>query len=120
MLSTESVVVLSSVSSNGCLRLVHPVVSPPYFRLVKYQRCVRHVFFCRLVVCIIACGCLSQVCIAPCVFSDDTIVMSCRSIRAPAAVLAEEQMTLDVKTGAKPKPSTSGAGEGEEYGRPKV
>lgn len=45
-----------------------------------------------------------------------------RSIRASAAVLAEEQMTLDVKTGAKSKPSRSpsGAGEGDEYGRPKV
>ena len=46
----------------------------------------------------------------------------CRSIRVPAAVLAEEQMTLDVQTGAKSKPSrsTSAAGEGDEYGRPKV
>lgn len=46
----------------------------------------------------------------------------CRYLSVPAAVLAEEQMTLDVQTGAKSKSSrsTSAAREGDEYGRPKV
>eukprot|EP00752_Nemacystus_decipiens_P015075 g13429.t1 len=40
----------------------------------------------------------------------------------PVAVLAEEQMTLDVQTGAKSKPSrsTQAAQEGDEHDRPKV
>lgn len=38
------------------------------------------------------------------------------------AVQVEEQLTLDMKTGAKSKParSATGTGEGEGYGRPKV
>ena len=44
------------------------------------------------------------------------------SYRSPAAVLLEEQMTLDVKTGAKSRPAKalSSMEEGESYARPKV
>eukprot|EP00752_Nemacystus_decipiens_P010261 g9145.t1 len=38
----------------------------------------------------------------------------------PAAVLLEEPMMLDIQTAAKPSSSASEAGEGDEYGRPKL